>query len=95
MNVMRDRGKRIEAQRRILKQRARRARLNLLGISPKFEQQPHRLNKVKAKFTGQRGSLKEDKQLVNRAARSRTRNAIKRGKEPQPESKNSVRWNYW
>lgn len=92
---MRDRGKRIQTERRILKQRVRRARLNLLGISPKFEQQPHRLDKVRAKFTNQRDSLKQDKQLANRAARSRARDALKRSEEPMPESKNSVRWDYW
>ena len=88
---MHDRGKRIESERRILKQRVRRAKLNLIGISPKFERQPHRLDKVRANFTHQRGSLKEDKQLANRAARSRVRDALKSGEEPLPEPKNSVR----
>lgn len=92
---MKSRGKRIEAERRILKRRVRRARLNLLGISPKFEEQPHRLEKMKAKFTHQHASMKKDKQLANRAARSRARDAVKRGEEPAPESRNSVRWDYW
>ncbi len=92
---MHDRGKRIAAERRILKRRIRRAKLNLLGASQMIEQQPHRLLDHKAKFRHQRRSMKEDKQLANRAARSRVRNALKRGEEPLPESKNSVRWDYW
>jgi hypothetical protein len=54
-----------------------------------------RLNKVRVKFTRQLRSMKEEKQLANRAARSRARDAIKRGKEPLPEPRNSVRWDYW
>jgi hypothetical protein len=92
---MRDRGRRIETKARILKQRVRRGRLNLLGMEKKFEREPHRLVKVKVKFTSQHGSMKEDKQLANRAARSRARDAIKRDVEPPAEPKNSVRWDYW
>lgn len=92
---MHDRGKRIQAERRILRRRIRRARLTLLGTSLKAEEEPHRLLNHKPKFTHQRRSMKEDKQLANRAARSRARDALKRGEEPPPEPRNSVRWDYW
>lgn len=92
---MHDRGERIQAALRILRRRQRGAELTLLGASRKHRRQPHRLLKHKAKFTGPRGSMKEDKRLANRAARRRGRIDLRRGKEPLPESKNWVRWNYW
>ena len=93
--ILRDRSRRLQAERRILRRRIRRAKLTLLGASPKAERQPHRLLKHKAKFTSQRGSMKEDKRLANRAARARARDALKRGEDPPSESRNSVRWDYW
>lgn len=93
---MRDRGKRKEAEARILRRRLRRGRLTLLGcLDQKWKEQPHRLIKHKPKFTGPRNSLKKDKPIASQAARGRARDALKRGQEPLPEPKNTIRWDYW
>ena len=92
---MKNRGKRIAEERRIVKRRVQQARLHLLGISPKVEKQPHRLDKAKKKFTNQHDSMKKQKRQASRVARQRAKNALKRGEEPGSESKNSVKWKYW
>lgn len=90
------RGIRRAKTKAIVKKRVRIAKVaNLLGISGKKEEQPHRVAKHKVKFTHDRSSLKEDKQIANRASRHRAKQAIRAEKEIPPESPNSVKYDYW
>lgn len=70
-------------------------RFQLSPRSSRIPTQPHRLLNHKAKFTKARDSMKEEKRAFNHAARSRARDAIRRGDEPEPEWKDSVRWQHW
>lgn len=65
------------------------------GLPANKKKQPHRMHKHGPKFTKQRGSLKELKQIANRASRKRAKQAIKADKDIPADSKNSVKWDYW
>src|SRR5262249_55475539 len=57
-SVMRDRGKRFKEDWRIIRKQVGPAKLHLLGIDAKVEEQPRRRDKAKKKFTHQHVSLK-------------------------------------
>lgn len=67
----------------------------IFGLGRAMRKNPHRMHKNGPKFTSQRGSLKELKQIANRAARKRARLAIKANKDIPAEPRSSVKYDYW
>ena len=92
---MKDRGDRRSRTKSIIKRRLKTGEHVLFGLGDQKRAEPHRMAKVKNKFTAKGGSMKEEKQAANRASRGRAKRAVKAEKDIPPESKNSVRWSYW
>lgn len=92
---MKDRGSRRFKTKVIVKKRLVTGAVTSFGLGDEKRAQPHRMAKHKVKFTSPRSSLKFGKQKANRAARHRVKQDVNAGKEPRPESPNSVKWDYW
>lgn len=91
-----NRGERRARTKKVIKSRLKNGKGLIFGLDPDKKREPHRLAKHKPKFTRDRGSLKEEKQAVNRAARRKVREAARTlfEKEIEPFVPN-VRWDYW
>lgn len=90
-----DRAERRARTKRIVRRRIKDGKHKMFGLDPDTRLQPHRQHKHKQKYTHDRSSLKEDKQIASRRIRHGDKIRIKNGKDIIGVSKKYVRWEYW